>query len=83
MPIEDGSKKHPVDRPQKSSKIVYSQYPKTTAKNALSELKDEGKDSVTVLDEVRDSDEDLGCADELINEPAEGQPAPKKRHRCY
>ena len=36
-----------------------------------------------VLDEVSDSDEDLGCADELVNEPAEGPPAPKKRRGRY
>ena len=36
-----------------------------------------------VLDEVSDSDEDLGCADELVNEPAEGPPAPKKRLGRY
>ena len=36
-----------------------------------------------VLDEVNDSDEDLGCANELMNEPVAGPPAPKKRRRCY
>ena len=49
----------------------------------MSELKDEGEDSVIVLDEVSVSDEDLGCADELMNEPAAGPPASKKRHRHY
>ena len=36
-----------------------------------------------LLDEVSDPDEDLGCADELVNEPVKGPPAPKKKCRHY
>ena len=66
-----------------TSKFVSSQYLKTVLEKALSKLKVEGEDFVIVPDEVSDSEKDLGCADELMNEPAEGLPTPKKRHGLY
>ena len=81
--MHDGLKKRPVGRPRKSSRIIAYQRPMTASKNPLSELTDKREDSVIVLDEVNDSDEDLGCADELVNEPAASSSVPKQRPRRY
>ena len=37
-PLHDGSKKHPLGLPHKTSKILISQRPKTTSKTPLDEI---------------------------------------------